>query len=59
LAAKVTQLIASDFKAHARDRIVAHVRRKLNWETTVSGIEGVYEGALNKERRNGGSGGKN
>jgi glycosyltransferase involved in cell wall biosynthesis len=51
LALKVAEFIASDFKTHARDRIVAHVRRNLSWDTTVSGIESTYERALRGERK--------
>jgi glycosyltransferase involved in cell wall biosynthesis len=46
LAAKIAELIASGFKARAHDRIVAHVRRNLSWDTTVSGIESIYKRAL-------------
>ena len=48
LAAKVAEFIASGFKSRARDRIVAHVRRNLSWDATVSGIERVYERALSE-----------
>ena len=51
LAAKIAELIASGFKARAHDRIVAHVRRNLSWDTTVSGIESVYKRALIEDRR--------
>jgi glycosyltransferase involved in cell wall biosynthesis len=46
LAATVEGFLASGFKARARKRIVAHVRRNLSWEATVGGIERVYERAL-------------
>jgi glycosyltransferase involved in cell wall biosynthesis len=46
LAAQVEESIARGFKSQARDRIVAHVRRNLSWDTTVVGIERVYEQAL-------------
>jgi glycosyltransferase involved in cell wall biosynthesis len=46
LAQKVSELIASGFKAHARDRIAAHVQRNLSWDTMVSSIESVYKRVL-------------
>jgi glycosyltransferase involved in cell wall biosynthesis len=49
LAAKVDKFISGGFKARARERIVAHVHRNLSWDTTVSGIERVYELALTGE----------
>jgi glycosyltransferase involved in cell wall biosynthesis len=50
LATKVEEFIASGFKARARKRIVAHVRRNLSWRATVSGIERVYERVLTEDR---------
>jgi glycosyltransferase involved in cell wall biosynthesis len=49
LAAQVEEFISSGFKARARTRILAHVRRNLSWDTTVSGIERVYKQALIRE----------
>jgi glycosyltransferase involved in cell wall biosynthesis len=51
LAAQVEELIAGGFKIQARDQIVAHVRHNLSWDTTVVGIERVYEQALIGDRR--------
>jgi glycosyltransferase involved in cell wall biosynthesis len=53
LAAKVSELVRGGFKARASERIVAHARRNLSWENTVSNIERVYERVLSARRRQG------